>query len=279
MTDVEAFSRELRSETRLIWIETPTNPTLTVVDIAEISRVARAFNRDIIIAVDNTFATPYFQRPLLLGADIVSHSATKYLNGHCDVVMGMVATSSDILLERLLFLQNALGSTPSPFDCYLVMRGMRTLHVRMQRHAENALKVATFLRDHPRIKRVLYPGLPCHPQHDLVERQQSGHGGIVSFILDGSLGEVCKFAQSTTVFTLAESLGGVESLIDIPQMMTHGSVPADERAALGICETFVRLSVGLENGDDLVADLDQAISSAFAQDHACAPPIDDTIAM
>jgi cystathionine gamma-lyase len=255
----------IKPTTRMVWVETPTNPTLNIVDIKAVCEVIHGIRSDIIVVIDNTFMTPYLQRPLEHGADIVVHSATKYLNGHCDVVMGLLVTSKGHLFERLKFLQNSLGVVPSPFDCYLTMRGMRTLHVRMDRHCKNALQVATYLSSHPHVETVMYPGLASHPGFAVAGRQQNGHGGIVSLRLKGDLSQTCKFCASTKIFVLAESLGGVESLIDVPAVMTHGAVSPQERKELGITDTFIRLSVGIEDCDDLIADLKQALEAAFTQ--------------
>lgn len=195
---------------------------------------------------------------------MVLHSATKYLNGHCDIVMGLVVTRSKELAERIAYYQNALGGIPSPFDCYMVVRGMKTLHLRMERHGQNALKVADFLEKHPRVEKVIYPGLPSHPQHDLAKRQQRGFGGMLAVVLSGTKEQAAKFTQTTRLFTLAESLGGVESLIEIPAIMTHGSVSTEERQALGITDTLLRLSVGIEDAADLVADLERALEAVYA---------------
>lgn len=245
-------------------METPTNPTLQIVDIKAICSLAHGISKDIIVVVDNTFLSPIFQTPLDLGADIVMHSATKYLNGHCDVVMGIAVLKDKALKDRLAYYQNALGGIPSPFDCYLVLRGLKTLHIRMERHAENAIKVAKFLESSPHVERVIYPGLQSHPQHELAKRQQRGFGGMISMVLKGSQEQAVLFTQSTHLFTLAESLGGVESLIEIPSIMTHGSVSPVERAHLGISDSFIRLSVGIEHSEDLIADLAQAFASVFS---------------
>lgn len=274
-TFVDASSEEsvraaMRPTTKLVWCETPTNPMLSIVDIAMIAKVAR--ENSAISVVDNTFMSPYFQRPLDLGADVVMHSMTKFLNGHSDVVMGCLVVSksanevfgSDLrgsrIAEKLKFLQNSVGATPGPFECFLVLRGIKTLAVRMQRHAENAAKVARFLESHPKVERVLYPGSASHPGHDLARRQASGFGGMVTMQVRGGLTETRRFLSSVKVFTLAESLGGVESLIEHPAIMTHASVPAENRAALGIHDNLVRCSVGLESANDLIADLDRALA-------------------
>ncbi len=257
MTDLNATARAFRPNTRMVWIESPSNPLLKVLDIAAIADLSRrhgAFS-----VVDNTFMTPYFQKPLALGATIVVHSVTKYLNGHSDVVGGAAATNDEKLYNELKFLQNAVGGVPSPMDSFLVMRGLKTLHVRMERHARNAMEVAQFLCAHPRVERVIYPGLPSHPQHDLARRQMAGFGGMLTFFLRGGLGEARSFLEKLRLFTLAESLGGVESLIEHPAIMTHASVPPETRAKLGIGDTLIRASVGIEDAADLIADLDQAL--------------------
>ncbi|ODM98441.1 Cystathionine gamma-lyase [Orchesella cincta] len=261
MTDVDKFKQALNEKTRLVWIETPTNPTLKVVDISAIASLAHAFSQNIIVAVDNTFLTSYFQRPLALGADMVVYSLTKYVNGHSDVLMGAVVTSREDINERLTFLQKSIGAVPSPFDCYLVLRSLRTLHVRMPLHMKNASTVAEFLSAHPKVSKVLHPGLASHPQHELALKQSSGHSGLISFYIKPGSGCPSKFLQNLKVFSLAESLGGYESLAELPFSMTHASVPAELRAQLGITETLVRLSVGLESTEDLVNDLDQALNS------------------
>jgi cystathionine beta-lyase/cystathionine gamma-synthase len=256
--DGDALRSAMRPSTRLVWIESPTNPMLKVVDIAQAARIAHEHGA--LCAVDNTFMSPYFQRPLELGADLVMHSMTKYLNGHSDVVMGALMLGPvEGLFDRLKFLQNAIGAVPGPFDCFLVLRGLKTLAVRMQRHAENAMQVASFLESHPRVERVLYPGLPSHPQHELARAQTSGHGGMVTLLLHGDLEDARRLLERVRLFTLAESLGGVESLIEHPAIMTHASVPAEVRAEIGISDMLIRLSVGIEDADDLIADLEQAL--------------------
>jgi cystathionine gamma-lyase len=248
----------IRPETRMLWVESPSNPLLKLVDLASVARVAR--KRGLVSVIDNTFASPWVQQPLTLGFDIVVHSATKYLNGHSDVISGIAVTADDGLAERLGFLQNAVGSVPSPFDCFLVTRGLKTLAVRMQRHCENALALAQCLERHPRVERVLYPGLASHPQHSLAKRQMRGlGGGMVAMFVKGGVEDARNFLRRCRIFALAESLGGVESLIEHPAIMTHASVPADVRSQLGISDTLVRLSVGIEDVEDLIADLDQAL--------------------
>jgi cystathionine gamma-lyase len=233
---------------------------LKIVDLAEVARIARAHGARTV--VDNTFATPYFQRPLALGIDVVAHSTTKYLNGHSDVIGGALVTRDAALAERLGFLQNAVGGVPSPLDSFLVLRGLKTLHVRMQRHAESALTVARWLEGQPQVERVTYPGLPSHPQHALAARQMSGFGGMLTFVLKGGLPAARAFLEAVRVFTCAESLGGVESLIEHPAIMTHASVPRETREALGIADGFIRVSVGIEAVEDLIADLERGLAAA-----------------
>ncbi|MDR7402537.1 MAG: cystathionine gamma-synthase [Armatimonadota bacterium] len=257
MTDLGQVESALRAHPRLVLVETPTNPYLKILDIAAIAE--RAHARDALVVVDNTFASPYFQRPLTLGADIVVHSTTKYLGGHSDVVGGAVLTNSKDIYETLKFHQNAAGAVPGPFDCWLVLRGIKTLAVRMERHARNARLVAEFLRGHPAVRRVFYPGLPDHPGHDLARRQMTGFGGMVSFIVAGGGAAARAVASATRVFTLAESLGGVESLLDHPASMTHASLAG---SPLEVDEGLIRLSVGLEHPDDLIEDLRQALARA-----------------
>ncbi|WP_419923648.1 cystathionine gamma-synthase [Candidatus Poriferisocius sp.] len=254
LTDMAALAAAIRPETRQVWVETPTNPMLTVVDIAAVAEVAHAAGADVV--VDNTFATPYLQNPLELGADAVVHSTTKYLGGHSDVVGGFVAVNRDDLAERLSFVQNAVGAVPGPFDCYLLLRGIKTLGVRMDRHCDNAQAVAEFLAGHPAVERVLFPGLPSHPGHQVAVAQMRRPGGMVSFIHAGGEAAAVAAAGATRVFRLAESLGAVESLIEQPSTMTHLSV-AD--SPLAVDPGLVRLSVGIETAEDLLADLDQAL--------------------
>ncbi|MBA3429883.1 MAG: cystathionine gamma-synthase [Actinobacteria bacterium] len=258
-TDPASVERALRPETKMLWIETPTNPMLTLSDIALLSEVAH--ERGAVVAVDNTFASPYFQRPLELGADIVVHSTTKYMGGHSDVVGGAVMTSGEGLRERISFYQNAAGGVPGPFDAWIVLRGLKTLAVRMRQHEENALAVAEFLQDHPQVATVNYPGLPSHPQHELAKRQMSGFSGMVSFTLKGGAEAAYAAVQKTEVFSFAESLGGVESLVTHPATMTHAAIPREQREARGVTDGLLRLSVGIEDADDLIADLEQAIGT------------------
>ena len=256
-TDPKAVERALRPETRLLWIETPTNPMLTLSDIAGLSEMAH--RRGAIVVVDNTFASPYFQNPLALGADIVVHSTTKYMGGHSDVVGGAVVTSNEGFYEEIKFYQNAAGGVPGPFDSWIVLRGLKTLAVRMRQHEENALAVAKFLQDHPEVETVNYPGLPSHPQHELAKRQMSGFSGMVSFTLKGGAEAAYAAVQKTRVFSFAESLGGVESLITHPATMTHAAIPREQREARGVTDGLMRLSVGIEDKEDLISDLDRAI--------------------
>ena len=258
LTRPDALEAALRPETRLVWVETPTNPLLKLVDLEAAAAIAK--KRGVWIAADNTFASPYVQRPLEFGFDLVVHSATKYLNGHSDMVGGVaVVGHNDELRERLAFLQNAVGAISGPFDSFLANRGLKTLALRMERHCASALRIAEFLSGHPRVDGVIYPGLPSHPQHALARRQMRGFGGIVTARIGGGLEATKRFLERTQLFTLAESLGGVESLIEHPGIMTHASVPPEVRAALGIDDGLVRLSVGIEDADDLIADLRSAL--------------------
>ena len=261
LRDGDAFEAAVTPQTRLLWIETPTNPMMKLADIQDLAR--RAHKHGILVAVDNTFATPWLQQPLALGADLVVHSTTKYIGGHSDSVGGAVVVNDDELQARIAFTQNASGGTPGPFDSWLTLRGVKTLAVRMERHCDNAERVAAWLEAHPRVRVVHYPGLKSFPQHDLASRQMRRYGGMVTASLDGDLAAARAFLSAARVFTLAESLGGVESLIEHPAIMTHASVPADRRAELGIDDGLVRLSVGIEHIDDLLADLDQALKAAF----------------
>jgi cystathionine beta-lyase/cystathionine gamma-synthase len=260
-TDPDAVADAMRPETELVWIESPTNPLMRVVDIEAVADVAH--DHDALCAVDNTFATPYLQRPLDLGADVVSDSLTKYLGGHSDVVAGSLVTDDSDLDERFGFYQNAVGATPSPFDCFLVLRGTKTLPVRMDRHCENARELAAWLDDHPRVERVYYPGLESHPGHDLAARQMDDFGGMLSFELDATMDETADALSHLEVWTLAESLGGVESLIEQPAPMTHAAIPKAEREAIGISDSLVRASVGVEHVEDLMADLQAAFDAVL----------------
>lgn len=258
MTDPAQVQAKVNANTKLIWAETPTNPMLNVVDIAAMAAIAKGCGA--LLAVDNTFATPYLQNPLNLGAHLVMHSVTKYLAGHSDVVMGALVTSNDELHERLAFFQNSCGATPGPMDCFLVLRGIKTLHLRMQRHCENGEAVARYLNNHPKVNRVYWPGLPEHKGHAVAKKQMARFGGMVSFTLkDDSIEAAKKVLSGTELFSLAESLGGVESLIGHPASMTHASIPREERMRSGVVDSLIRLSVGVEDADDLIADLAQAI--------------------
>jgi len=256
--DLKAIDAALSERTRFVWIESPTNPRLLITDIAAVAKMAHA--RGALVVVDNTFATPYFQQPFELGADIVVHSVTKYLAGHSDTVQGAALAREASVFEPIKFLQNATGAVPSPFDCWLTMRGLKTLELRMQRHEQNATAIANALHDHPLVRRVYFPGLTTHPGHDIASRQMTGFGGMVSFELEGSTGEVVAFASSRRYFTLGESLGGVKALICHPATMTHASIPAEARAELGLSDALLRLSPGCENAEDLVEDLLEGLS-------------------
>lgn len=259
LNDMAALEAAVRPETRLIWCETPTNPLLKIVDIARLAQFARA--RGIWLAVDNTFASPMLQRPLDLGAHLVMHSATKYLNGHSDIVGGVVVVGDDAgLAEKMTFLQNAVGGVQGPFDSFLALRGLKTLHLRMRAHCENALELAQWLEWHPSVEKVIHPGLASHPQHELARRQMRGFGGMISVYVKGGLDAARRTMERTQLFACAESLGGVESLVNHPAIMTHASIPAEKRAALGIADNLIRLSVGVEDVADLRHDLDQALA-------------------
>ncbi len=257
MSDASQLADALRENTRMIWIESPSNPLLKLVDLKAVAGIAG--DRDILVVCDNTFATPYLQRPLELGCDIVMHSATKFLNGHSDMVGGILATADAGLAERLAYLQNSIGAVAGPFDSFLALRGLKTLDVRMERHCRSAMAIAEWLEQDPRVERVLYPGLESHPQHELAKQQMPGFGGIVTVFIKGELADARRFLERCEVFALAESLGGVESLVEHPAIMTHASVPESERAKLGISDQLIRLSIGIEALDDLIADLDQAL--------------------
>jgi cystathionine gamma-lyase len=258
LSDAEVLAMAIRPNTRLVWLETPTNPMLKVVDLRHIAAIAR--ERRILTACDNTFASPWTQRPLEHGFDLVMHSTTKYLNGHSDMVGGMVIVGDNAeLRERMAFLQNAVGAIQGPFDSFLALRGIKTLDLRMERQSASALRIARWLAQHPRIERVFYPGLASHPQHELARRQMRAFGAMIAVEVAGSLDDARGFLERCRLFTLAESLGGVESLISLPALMTHASTPLQVRAALGITDRLVRISVGIEDGDDLIADLDAAL--------------------
>ncbi len=257
MTDLEATKAAFKPNTKLVWIETPTNPMLKVVDIAAVTKIAK--DHGAITAVDNTFSSPYLQNPLSLGADIVCHSSTKYIGGHSDAIGGVLITNDADLHKRMKFIQLSEGAVPGIMECFLFLRSTKTLHVRMDRHCDNAMTVAKHLEAHPKVEKVIYPGLESHPQHAIAKKQMRAFGGMVTIYLKGGLAESRAMLEKVRIFALAESLGGVESLIEHPAIMTHASVPADQRAKLGIADNLVRLSVGIEDVDDLIADLDQAI--------------------
>jgi cystathionine gamma-lyase len=256
----DSFEKAITPKTKMVWVETPTNPMMKLVDLARVAEVAKKHR--ITSVADNTFMTPYFQRPLDLGFDVVTHSTTKYLNGHSDVVGGFVCTNEPAIAERMSFLQNAIGGVQGPMDSFLVLRGVKTLHVRMDRHQQNAFKVAHFLQTHPKVAKVTYPGLETHPQHQLARKQMKGFGGMMTFDIKGGLEAARRFLETVRIFACAESLGGVESLIEHPAIMTHASIPKETREKLGISDGLIRLSVGIEDGDDLVDDLRQALEVA-----------------
>jgi cystathionine beta-lyase len=258
MHDMQAVEAAVTERTRLIWVETPTNPLLNIIDIAAAAAVAKKAGA--LLVVDNTFSTPYLQTPLDLGADMVMHSLTKYMGGHSDVVMGAIVVKEDELHERLRFLQNACGGTPGPQDCFLVLRGLKTLHIRMQRHCENGRAVAEFLKSHPKVGKVFWPGFSDHPNHEVAARQMNDFGGMISFVLEGDkMEDAVAVLEKLQLFTLAESLGGVESLSGHPASMTHASIPVEERRKAGLSDSLIRLSVGIEDIEDLIEDLRQAI--------------------
>ncbi len=256
--NIAGYEAAIRPNTKLLWLETPTNPLLRLIDIAAVAKIAHQHN--LLVVVDNTFASPYFQQPLNLGADIVVHSTTKYINGHSDVIGGVIVTNNDDVYQSIKFYENAAGGVPAPFDSWLTLRGIKTLAVRMRQHEENARAIARFLSEHPRVEKVYYPGLVTHPDHELAKRQMRGFGGMVSFQFKGTYADVDKVVRRFKVFALAESLGGVELLVCHPASMTHGSIPKDIREARGLTDTLLRLSVGIEDIDDLLADLEQALA-------------------
>lgn len=258
LTRADNIDAAFKPNTKLLWLETPTNPMLKLVDIQALVKKAHA--KGVLVAVDNTFMSPYFQRPLELGADIVVHSSTKFINGHSDVVGGVVVVKDKVLADKIAFFSNAIGPIASPFDSFMALRSLKTLPIRMRAHAESAMKVAEFLGTQTKIEKVIYPGLKNHPQHELAKRQMSGFGGMVSFVLKGGIKETRTFLESVRIFSLAESLGGVESLVNHPAIMTHASVPVETRKALGISDSLVRLSVGIETVEDLIRDLEQALN-------------------
>ncbi|KAB1064010.1 cystathionine gamma-synthase [Salibacter halophilus] len=258
MQDVSSVEQYINENTRLIWVETPTNPMLNIIDIKAMSELAK--KHDVMLGVDNTFATPYLQNPLDLGADLVMHSVTKYLGGHSDIVMGALVTNRKDIADEIYHIQNSSGGVAGPMDSFLVLRGIKTLHVRIQRHCENAAKVAKMLNEHPKVDKVYWPGLESHPNHDIAKKQMRDFGGMMSFTLkDDSQENAHKIVTKTKVFTLAESLGGVESLLGHPATMTHAAIPKEEREKAGVKDSLIRLSIGIEDGDDLVADLEEAL--------------------
>tara|TARA_B100000941_G_scaffold231599_1_gene174017 strand:- start:271 stop:1410 length:1140 start_codon:yes stop_codon:yes gene_type:complete len=258
MSDLNNISKLISSKTKMLWTETPTNPMLNIIDISALSKVAK--KHDLIFVVDNTFATPYLQRPIEKGADIVMHSLTKYMGGHSDVVMGAIVCNNDVIAEKLYFIQNSCGAVPGPMDSFLVLRGIKTLHVRMQRHCDNAKEIAEFLNKHPKIQTVYYPGLTTHKNHEIAKLQMKDFGGMMSFSLKGdSLDDAIKIVSNTHFFTLAESLGGVESLCGHPATMTHAAIPKEERLKSGVTDSLIRLSVGIEDVDDLIYDLKSSL--------------------
>lgn len=260
MVDVQNISNKINDKTKLIWIETPTNPMMNIIDVISIVEIAKISG--IKVAVDNTFATPYLQRPLELGADIVMHSVTKYLGGHSDVVMGALVTNDESIAEEMYRIQNSSGAVCGPMDSFLVLRGIKTLHLRVQRHCENGEKVAHFLQNHPQVERVYWPGFETHPNHKVAKEQMNGFGGMISFTLVGdSLEKAKSIVSKTKLFTLAESLGGVESLIGHPSTMTHASIPREERMKSGVLDSLIRLSVGIEDASDLIEDLENAFKN------------------
>jgi len=259
MSDEAAVRAVMNDKTKMVWVETPTNPLLRIIDIEVMIQIGHEYNS--IVVVDNTFASPYLQNPAKMGADIVMHSATKYINGHSDVVMGVLCTSSEDLKDRLAFIQNSCGATPGPMDCFLTLRGIKTLHIRMQRHCENGAKIAHWLKNHPKVGDVYWPGFESHPNHAVAKKQMKDFGGMISFTLkDDAIEKALTFLKSTHLFALAESLGGVESLVGHPATMTHASIPKAEREANGLKDSLIRLSVGIEHVDDLIADLEGALA-------------------
>lgn len=262
-SELAQVEKHLSPKVKMVWIESPTNPLLKLTDIRSVCKVAKANGS--LVVVDNTFMSPAFQRPLELGADIVMHSATKYLGGHSDLVGGILATNSDEIAAEMRFHQNAVGAIPGPFDCFLALRGLKTLAVRMQAHARNAQAIAEYLEAHPAVRQVIYPGLASHPQHALAKSQMNGFGGMISFEIKGGFEEAKTLVESTRLFLLAESLGGVESLIEVPATMTHASIPRDRRLEMGIADGLIRLSVGIENTEDLKQDLQQALTKAVSK--------------
>jgi len=262
MTKDGELEKAFTDKTKLVWVETPTNPMLKIVDIAKVAKIAH--DHKCLLVVDNTFMSPFFQRPLSLGADIVVHSVSKYINGHTDVVQGVVVVNDEALNQKLRFLQNGLGAIPGPFDCFLAMRGLKTLAVRMKEHDKNAMAVAKYLEKHPKIEKVIYPGLPSHPQHEICKKQCTGFGGMITVLLKGGIEESKTFLENLKIFAVAESLGGVDSLAEHPAIMTHASVPLEDRQKLGILDNLCRLSIGIEDTEDIIQDLSKALDAIKA---------------
>lgn len=271
LTDEAKLRGAMTPVTRMVWVETPTNPNLKLADLSMIARVAKSISPECILVCDNTFASPIFQRPLEHGFDVVMHSSTKYLNGHSDVVGGLLASKDPAVVAQLRFLQNAIGSVMGPFDSYMTLRGIKTLDVRMQRHASSAMKIASWLESHDAVERVVYPGLASHPQHALAKRQMDGFGGMITLYLKGGVEEARRMLENVRIFALAESLGGVESLIEHPAIMTHASLSPDTRKMLGISDTMIRLSIGIEDPADLIADLERGLAAAHPAKKAGTP--------
>lgn len=263
MTNLENVSKGLKENTKMLWFESPTNPLQKIIDIKALCETVRKTHPNVIIAIDNTFASPYFQNPLELGVDLVMHSVTKYLNGHADVILGALIMNNEEMYQKLYLLQYSIGSTPSPFDCYLVIRGLKTFAIRMEKHMQNALKIAKWLETNPRVEKVLYPFLPSHPQHEIAKKQMRGIGGMISFYVKGNEEDTLNFIKALKVIFTAVSLGGVESLIEHAATQTHADVEAEHRIALGITDNFLRFSVGIEDVDDLINDLDQALKATI----------------
>lgn len=259
-TNIDEVTSSINEKTKMVWLETPTNPMLKIIDIQEIASEVKKINDKIIIAVDNTFATPALQTPIDIGADIVAHSCTKYLGGHSDILQGALITNSSEIFENICFAQNSIGAVPSPTDCYMLLRSTKTLHVRMKEHCKNAKIIAEFLTSHSKISSVNYPGLETHPQHHIAKKQMSDFGGMISFEIKSDLNGCKKFLKALNIFQLAESLGGVESLIEHPAIMTHAAIPEPQRASLGISNSLIRASIGIEDSDDLIQDLKEALN-------------------
>lgn len=263
MTDLDAVEAAITSNTKMIWIESPSNPMLKLVDLSALSAIAK--KHELLAVADNTFATPYLQNPIKYGFDLVVHSATKYINGHSDVVAGLVITANEVLSDKVAFLQNSAGGILGPFDSFLVLRSLKTLSIRMRQHCANAIEIAQFLSQHDKVEKVIYPGLSSHPQHELAKSQMKDFGGMISCVLQADVNQTCRFLSACKLFTLAESLGGVESLIEHPAIMTHAAIPKEMREAAGIADSFIRLSIGIEHFDDLKADLQQALGVMYAE--------------